>query len=90
MFAEINNKILSFILSSIFTVSTAMGTLPLFILAKVDLEEISQNDIMYKNEKFAFSYDKGSFSLSVNGVTMFSDASAEYKQGERHRFFSQL
>lgn len=38
---------------------------------------------MFSNKRFDFSYKEGRFSVALDGVTMFADASAEYKLGER-------
>lgn len=79
---DIIYKIISFFLSAFFTLSTALGIVPITIPAKVNLEQISQEESIYNGENFTFSYEKGEFSVAKNGVTMFADASTEYKIGE--------
>lgn len=39
---------------------------------------------MFSNERFGFLYEEGKFSVALDGVTMFADAFAEYKLGDRN------
>lgn len=81
MFTTVLHKMISFFLSLIFAVSASTGiSFSLTLPAKVSLEEISQEDTMYTNGHVSFAYEKGAFSLAMNGVTMFTDAVTEYKQ----------
>ena len=72
-------RIISFLISTIFTIFTAVGTFHNDIPPKVSLDKMDTNNIIYSNDNFDFSYDKGKFSLSLNGVTMFADAVSQYK-----------
>ena len=72
-------RIISFLISTIFTIFTAVGTFPIAIPSNVSLDKMDTNNIIYSNDNFDFSYDKGKFSLSLNGVTMFADAVSQYK-----------
>ena len=72
-------RIISFLLSTIFTVFTAIGIFPSAIPSKVNLDKTDSENIVYSNENFDFSYNHGKFSLSLNGVTMFANAVSQYK-----------
>ena len=72
-------RILSFLLSAIFTVFTAIGIFPSTIPSRINLDKIDSENIIYSNENFDFSYNHGKFSLSLNGVTMFANAVSQYK-----------
>lgn len=76
-------RFLSLILSFVFTLMTSIGIFPPAIPAKVTLEEIECEDIVFSNSLFNFSYKNGKFSVVFDGVTMIADATAEYKLGDR-------
>lgn len=76
-------KILCIILSAILVIGGIIGVLWLSGPAKVTLDKINEEEIMYKDKHFGFAYDKGSYTLSMDGVTMFADAVCEYKINDK-------
>ena len=70
---------LSKILAFIFSIITALGVIPKSIPASVSLPKIESDDVMFSTSCYDFSYDKGRFSLMLDGETMFLDAVSEYK-----------
>lgn len=76
-------SILSKVLAVLFSIITAIGIIPRSIPTRVELPIINEEDIMITNECFDFKYDKGTFSLAFDGVTMFVDAISEYKLNDK-------
>lgn len=70
---------LSKILAFIFSIITALGVIPKGIPASVSLPKIESDDVIVSTSCYDFSYDKGRFSLMLDGETMFLDAVSEYK-----------
>ena len=74
--------ILTKILAWLFSVITAIGVIPKTVPTRVALEKIDNEDIMISTEYYDFKYDNGKFSIALNSVTMFTDATSEYKLNE--------
>ncbi len=74
-------RVLSILLSAIFTLSTAAGVFPATIPAKVTLDKIDSESLIFSNGNFSLSYTHGRFSLALKDITMFSDAVSQYKIG---------
>lgn len=70
------SKFIAILLSCLFTVSTYFGVTPYNIPAKVTLEKIEEEETVLKNEHFNFTYENGKYSLALDGVTMFADATS--------------
>ena len=66
-------------LAILFSIITAFGVLPRSLPSSVVLDKINEDKIAVSTGKYALSYEKGSFSLEMNGSTMFADAVSEYK-----------
>lgn len=69
------NKIMAWIFSVIISLGLNPRTLP----AEVKLPAIEGDSIVFSDSSFTFAYDKGRYSLALDGITMFSDASSEYR-----------
>ena len=70
---------LSKILALLFSLITMLGVIPKSIPSAVTLPEMKEEEIMLTVGDYSFSYDKGSFALSLKGNTMFSSAVSEAK-----------
>lgn len=67
-------------LAFVFSILTALGIMPKTIPFSVVLGEISGQEAVISTDKYTLYYDEGSFSLAMDGRTMFSDAVSEYKK----------
>lgn len=66
----------------LFTVITALGLNPQTIPKEINLPALTEDRILYTDSELSFAYDKGSFSVALEGRTMFSDAISEYRTAE--------
>lgn len=66
-------------LAIVFSIITSLGIMPKTLPYSVVLEPINEEKIVVSTEKYALSYENGSFSLAMNGNTMLADAVSEYK-----------
>ena len=66
----------------LFTVITALGLNPQTIPKEINLPALTEDRILYTVSELSFAYDKGSFSVALEGRTMFSDAISEYRTAE--------
>jgi len=66
------------IITWLFSVIIALGINPKTIPAEVKLEPLPKEHIVFSDSELSFAYNKGGFSVALDGVTMFRDAASEY------------
>ena len=71
--------IMSKVLAVIFSIITALGTIPKTVPKNVVLDDLKTEDTVVTMDNYALSYKDGRFSVSFKGNTLFSDAVSEVK-----------
>ena len=70
------------IIAWIFSVFVLLGISPKTVPSIIELETINPEKAIISDENFTLAYSNGSFSLAFDGVTVFSDATSEFKTAD--------